>query len=98
MNKKKYKKTEYGGFTVYFKTIFGNNKKIIIKEMKGKNCTGCQFFKLNNYYYKKSKAPDRLRAKCKECLYFIRKNHRERNKVINSHLKNLWKKNPNYYK
>jgi hypothetical protein len=67
--------------------------------MEGKNCTGCQFFKLNNHYYKESKAPDGLRAKCKECLYFIRKNHRERNKEnYKQSFKEFMERNPNYYK
>ena len=47
---------------------------------EGKICTTCKEYKLLSEYYKESKAPDGLRAKCKKCLYFVRKNHRERNK------------------
>ena len=48
--------------------------------IEGKVCRKCNEYKTFNNYYKESKAPDGLRAKCKQCLYFVKRDHRERNK------------------
>ena len=47
---------------------------------EGKICTTCNEFKLFCEYYKETKAPDGLKAKCKQCLYFVKKNHYQNNK------------------
>ena len=48
--------------------------------IEGKVCRKCNEYYTFDNYYKESKAPDGLKAKCKKCLYFVKKNHRERNK------------------
>lgn len=67
--------------------------------MDGKICTGCHCLKLYNHYYKETKAPDGLRAKCKECQYFTKKNHREKNRdKYKKAFQEFMDRNPNYYK
>ena len=67
--------------------------------MDGKVCTTCKEFKTLNNYYKESKAPDGLRAKCKQCLYFVRRVHRERNKEqYKQAFQESIERNPNYFK
>ena len=65
--------------------------------MEGKICTGCHCLKFD--YYKESKAPDGLKAKCKKCQYFTKKNHRERNREkYKQAFIEFMERNPNYYK
>ena len=51
---------------------------------EGKICTKCNEHRTYNNYYKESKAPDGLKAKCKKCLYFVKRDHRERNKYLDT--------------
>ena len=67
--------------------------------MEGKFCTGCRCFKSYSNYYKETKAPDGLKAKCKECQYFIKKRHREKNiEKYKRAFEEFMARNPNYYK
>ena len=66
---------------------------------EGKICLKCNECKTYNNYYKESKAPDGLKAKCKKCLYFVKRDHRERNKEkYKSAFKDFMIRNPDYYK
>lgn len=67
--------------------------------MEGKICTTCREYKLLHEYYKESKAPDGLKAKCKNCLYFVKKDHRERNKEkYKKAYQEFMLRNPDYHK
>ena len=59
------------------------NRSCFFEINKGKFCTRYNKYKTFNKYYKESKAPDRLRAECKKkCLYFVKRDHREKTKKI----------------
>jgi hypothetical protein len=66
---------------------------------EGKICTKCKEYKSFNNYYKESKAPDGLKAKYKQCLYFVKKIHREKNKEkYKTSYQEFIFRNPNYQK
>ena len=66
---------------------------------EGKICTKCNQYKLFCEYYKETKAPDGLKAKCKQCLYFVKKNHYQNNKEkYKEAFQNFMIRNPDYFK
>ena len=65
--------------------------------IEGKVCRKCNEYKTFNNYYKETKAPDGLRASCKQCLYFVKRDHRERNKEKYKRCyQEFIERNPNY--
>ena len=67
--------------------------------IEGKVCTNCKEYKTFNNYYKESKAPDGLKAKCKQCLYFVKRDHRERNKEkYKQSFQEFIERKPDYFK
>ena len=64
---------------------------------EGKICTSCGQYKFLYEYYKESKAPDGLKAKCKKCLYFVKRLHYQNNKEkYKQSYQDFMKKKPDY--
>ena len=65
--------------------------------LEGKVCSTCYKFKYLYDYYRESKSPDGFKAKCKKCLYTVKRKHYEKNKEkYKECYKRFLEKNPNY--
>ena len=65
--------------------------------LEGKVCSTCHKFKYLYDYYREAKSPDGFKAKCKKCLYTVKRKHYENNKEkYKECYKRFLEKNPNY--